>query len=151
MAVTELQGSRVGVYVRNYGSTDAFKRIVCEETVTLNISNDVNTSKTKCGVFKGVDVVDWKCNGSGVANFNPAGTEISANDLQTLQIARTKQEVFIQNESFTEGVTTYDVGEVFKFGGAAYLVAQDITFPSNDITKFTWNMEGVGTPNTTES
>lgn len=149
--VTELQGARVGVYIRNYGSTAVFKRIVCEETVTLSLSNDVNTSKTKCGVFKGVDVVDWKLNGNGVANFAPAATEISANDLQTLQIARTKQEVYIQNEAFTEGGSTYPVGDVFKFGGAAYLVSQDITFPSNDITKFTWHLEGVGTPNTTES
>lgn len=151
MAVTELQGSRIGVYVRDYGSTDVFKRIVCEETVTLSLSNDVQTSKTKCGVFKGVDVTDWKLNGNGVANFNPSASEVSANDLQTLQIARTKQEVYIQNEAFTEGVTSYAVGEVFKFGGGAYLVAQDITAPSNDIVKFTWNMEGVGSPDTTES
>lgn len=151
MAVTELQGSHVGVYIRNYGSTDVFKRIVCEETVTLDLSNDVQTTKTKCGTFKGLDVVDWKINGTGVANFNPSGSEISANDLQTLQIARTKQEVFVQNESFTEGATTYDVGEICKFGGAAYLTAQSITFPSNDISKFTYNLEGVGTPNTTES
>jgi hypothetical protein len=151
MAVTELQGSHVGVYVRDYGSTSAFKRIVCEETLTLSLTNDVNTTKTKCGVFKGVDVTDWKINGNGVASFNPSGSEISANDLQTLQIARTKQEVFVQNESFSEGGTTYDIGEVFKFGGAAYLVAQDITFPGNDITKFTYNLEGVGTPDTTES
>lgn len=151
MAVTELQGSRVGVYTRDYGSSAVFKRIVCEETMTLSLSNDVNTTKTKCGTFKGLDVVDWKINGNGVANFNPAGTEISANDLQTLQVARTKQEVYVQNEAFTEGGTSYDVGEVFKWGGAAYLTAQDITFPSNDIVKFTYNLEGVGTPDTTES
>lgn len=151
MAVTELQGSKVGVYVRDYGTTNAFKRIVCEETVTLDMNNDVQTTKTKCGTFKGVDVTDWKINGSGVANFNPGGAEISANDLQSLQIARTKQEVYIQNESFTEGSTTYNVGEVFKFGGAAYLVAQQITAPANDIVKFTYNLEGVGTPDVSES
>lgn len=151
MAVTELQGSRIGIYVRNYGSTDPFKRIVCEETATLDLSNDVQTTKTKCGTFKGVDVVDWKINGNGVANFNPSGSEISANDLQTLQIARTKQEVFIQNEAFTEGGTPYDLGEVFKFGGAAFLTAQQITFPNNDIVKFTYNLEGVGAPDTSES
>jgi hypothetical protein len=151
MAVTELQGSRVGVYVRDYGTTDSFKRIVCEETVTLDLTNDVQTTKTKCGVFKGVDVTDWKLNGNGVANFNPVGTEISANDLQSKQIARTKQEVYIQNEAFTEGVTSYAVGEVFKFGGAAYLTAQNITFPTNDIAKFTYNLEGIGTPDVSES
>lgn len=151
MAVTELQGSRVGIYIRNYGSTDAFKRIVCEESASLELNNDVQTTKTKCGVFKGVDIVDWKISGNGVANFNPSASEISADDLQTLQIARTKQEVYVQNEAFTEGGTSYAIGEVFKFGGAAYLVAQTISFPSNDITKFTYNLEGVGTPDTAES
>jgi len=151
MAVTELQGNRVGVYIRNYGTTNAFKRIICEETCTIDLNNDVTTTKTKCGTFKGVDVVDWKVSGNGVANFNPAGTEISADALQSLQVARTKQEVVVQNESFTEGVTTYDVGEVFRFQGAAYLTAQQITFPTNDIVKFTYNLEGIDDPTLTES
>ena len=151
MAVTELQGSRVGIYIRNYGTTNAFKRIVCEETSSLEINNDVQTTKTKCGVFRGVDIVDWKITGNGVANFNPSGSEISSDDLIDLQVARTKQEVYIQNEAFTEGTTNYLEGEVFKFGGAAYLVAQNISFPSNDIVKFTYNIEGIGSPDTTES
>lgn len=151
MAVTELQGSRVGVYVRSYGTTNAFKRIVCEETLTLDISNDIQTTKTKCGTFKGVDVTDWKVNGTGVCNFNPGGSEISTDDLIDLQIARTKLEVYIQNESFVEGVTTYDVGEVFKFGGAAYLNSEQVSFPVNDITKYTFSMEGIDEPTVTES
>ncbi len=150
--VTELQGDRVGLYIRDYGSTNAFKRVVCEETLTLEMNTSVNSTLTKtCGQFKGIGVLDWKINGNGVANFNPAGTEISADDLIEIQKNGTKQEVFVQNEAFTEGVTSYAVGEVFKFGGAAFLVANTMTFPANDITKFTYNLEGIGTPTTTES
>jgi len=151
MAVTELQGNRVGIYIRDFGTTNAFKRIVCEETCSIDLNNDVTTTKTKCGTFKGIDVVDWKVSGNGVANFNPSPSEISADALQALQVARTKQEVVIQNESFTEGVTTYGVGEVFKFSGPAYLTAQQISFPTNDIVKFTYNFEGIDDPILTES
>lgn len=151
MAVTELQGAHVGVYIRSYGSTDVFKRIVCEETLTLDITNDIQTTKTKCNVFKGIDVTDWKINGTGVCNFNPGGTEISSDDLIDLQIARTKLEVFVQNEAFTEGGTAYGVASVFKFGGAAYLNSQQLSFPTNDITKYTFSLEGVDEPDVTES
>lgn len=149
--VTELQGSRVGVYIRDYGTTSAFKRIVCEETLTLDLSNDITTTKTKCGVFKGIDVTDWKLNGTGVCNFNPGGSEISSDDLIDKQLAKTKQEVYIQNESFVEGITTYDIGEVFKFGGQAYINSQQLTFGTSDPVKFTWAMEGIGTPDVSES
>lgn len=151
MAVTEMQGSRVGIYIRQYGTTGAFKRIVCEETCSIDLTNDVQTTKTKCGVFKGVDVTDWKISGNGVANFNPGPAEASVQDLQAWQIGQTKVEVFVQNESFTEGVTTYDVGEVFKLGGGAYLTAQQVSFPTNDVVKFTYNLEGIGTPDVAES
>lgn len=151
MAVTELQGSHVGVYVRSYGSTNVFKRIVCEETLSLDLSNDIQTTKTKCGTFKGVDVTDWKVNGTGVCNFNPGAAEISSDDLIDLQVAKTKLEVFVQNEAFTEGGTSYTQGAVFKFGGAAYLNSQQLSFPNNDITKYTFSLEGIDDPTTTES
>lgn len=149
--VTELQGSHVGVYIRSYGSTDPFKRVVCEETLQLDLSNDINTTKTKCGVFKGVDVTDWKVQGTGVCNFNPGGSEISSDDMIDLQINRTKIEVFVQNEAFTESGTSYDVGEVFKFGGAAYINSQNLNFPSNDIAKYSFGLEGIGSPDVAES
>jgi len=151
MPVTELQGKYVGVYVRDYGSTDPYKRLVCEETCTIDASNDVTTTKTKCGVFKGIDVTDWKITGNAVANFNPGSAEISLDALQQKQVNRVKLDVVVQNEAFTEGGTSYTAGKVFKFAGPAYLTQCNVTAATNEVVKFTFNFEGEGTPDLTET
>lgn len=148
---TEVQGSRIGFYVRDFGSSAAFKRIVCEESVTLDLNNDVTTTKTKCGVFKGVSVADFKANGSAVHNIDPTSSEASLDYVQGKQIARTKQEFVMQNEAYTEGGTSYDLGEAFRFAGGGYFNSSQATADTDNPMKFTWSFEGIGTPTDTES
>lgn len=151
MATTTVDANKIGFYVRTYGSTDAFKRIVCEENLTLEISNDVNTTKTKCGVFKGIDVADFKANGTGVCNITPTASEISHEDLVTIQLANTKLEFVLQNEAYTEGVTTYALGEVIRMQGGCYITSTQLQANQGDKMKFTWAIEGDGTLDDTES
>lgn len=148
---TEVQGSRIGFYVRDYGASTPFLRIVCEETVTLDLNNDITTTKTKCGVFKGVSVADFKANGSAVHNIDPGGAEASLDYVQSKQIARTKQEFVMQNEAYTEGGVSYDIGEAFRFAGAMYFNSSQATADTDNPMKFTWSAEGIGVPNDSES
>lgn len=147
MAALEIQGANVGFYVRDFGSTDVFKRMVCEETLIFDASNDVTTTKTKCGTFKGVQVADFKANGSGTNNFTPGAAEYSYDDLLNDQIAIQKKEFVIQNEAFS----TYTVGELVRLAGGGYFVTSQETFNNGEVVKYTWNFEVSGTITTTES
>lgn len=147
MAATEVQGANIRIMVRDYGSTSAFKEMVCEETLTFELNNDVTSTKTKCGVFKGVQVADFKANGAGVCNVTPTATEYSYDALQVDQIAITKKEFSIENKAYG----AYVAGELIKMGGAGYFVGSQFTGNNGEVCKFTWNLEGVGTLNTTES
>lgn len=144
---TELQGALVAFKVRDYGSTSAFKTIVCEETVTFDVSNDVSTTKTKCGVFKGVLAPDFKANGSAVANFVPTSSEYSYNALIEDQKALTKKEFVF--ESLSDG--TNNEGHLLRMSGAGYFVNSQMTGNNGETVKFTWSFEGTGTLGSTES
>jgi hypothetical protein len=141
--MAEVQGSTIGFYVRDYGTTGVWKRLVCEETLTFDLTNDVATTKTKCGVFKGVDVADFKVSGSGVSQFAPTTTEYSHDALTADQVAVQKKEFRIQD------IAT--LGSVILLAGSGYFVQSQLSFPANDVVKFTYTFEGVGTPEQHES
>lgn len=146
MATYELQGDDVEFLVR-VADTGTFKEMVCEETLTIDITNDVTTTKTKCGPFKGVQTPDFKVNGTGVYNYAPTSSEVSYNQVADWQIAKTKVEFIIRNQAFGAIVA----GDALRFSGYGYFVSSQGSFPANDVVKFTWAFEGVGTLNATES
>lgn len=147
MAKTEVLGSHIGFYVRTYGSSSPFKRLVCEESVTFDLTNAVTSTLTKCGYFKGVSIPDFKANGSAVNNITPDSSELSLKEVHDYQIALTKLEFVVQNEAH-DSVTA---GQEIYMEGAGYFTAAPATAAANDVVKFTWNFEGVGVPNTTIS
>ena len=144
---TEIQGSDVEFLVR-VADTGSFKEMVCEDTLTLDISNDVTTVKTKnCGAFKGVQDPDFKANGSAVHNVSVTSTEVSYDQVATWQVAGTKVEWIIRNKAFG----SYVAGDAMRFAGYGYFVGSQGVFNNGEVVKFTWNLEGVGTLNVTES
>lgn len=147
MATREIQGANIQFLVRDYGSTDVFQEMVCEETLTFELNNDVNTTKTKCGVFKGIQVADFKANGGAVNNVTPTSTEYSYDELQRDQIGIVKKEFVIQNRAYGAIVAGHEI----KMGGAGYFVGSQFTAGIGEVVKFTWNLEGVGTLAVTES
>lgn len=147
MAALEIQGSDVEFLVREYNTGD-FKRLTCEETLTLDVTNDVNTTKTKCGVFKGIQEADFKVNGTAVFNLSPtSASEISYDEALAFQVDKTKIEWIIRNVS----ITGYAAGAGIRMSGEGYFVSTQFNAPNGDVGKFSWNIEGVGTLNDTES
>lgn len=147
MAATEVQGINIQFKVRDFGSADPFQEMVCEETLLFDLNNDVTPAKTKCGVFKGIQVAEFKSNGSGVCNFTPTSTEYSYNELQEDQVGIVKKEFVIQNKAFG----AYGTGELIKMTGGGYFVGSQFNGSVGEASKFTWNFEGVGAPNLAES
>jgi len=146
MATYELQGQDVEFLVR-VADTGTFKEMVCDGEFTFDISNDVSTTKTKrCGTFKGVLAPDFKANGTAVHNTEPTGSEVSYDQVANWQISTTKIEWIIRNQAYG----AYAAGAALRFTGYGYFVSSQATF-GNDVVKFTWNMEGVGILNDTES
>lgn len=144
---TELQGADVEFLVRQ-ADTGTFKEMVCEDTLTLDISNDVTTVKTKnCGAFKGVQTPDFKANGSAVHNVAVTAGEVSYDQVATWQKDVEKIEWIIRNKAYG----SYLAGEAMRFSGYGYFVNSQGTFNNGEVAKFTWAVEGVGTLNVTES
>lgn len=146
MALLELQGTDVEFLVRPYNN-GAFKRLVCEETLTLDVTNEVNTTRTKCGVSKGVSTPDFKANGSAVYNLTPTGSEVSYDEVLEWQNDISKVDWIIRNVA----VTGYAAGVGIRMSGSGYFVSTQFQGNANDVAKFTWNLEGVGVLNDTES
>lgn len=144
---TEIQGKNIQLLLREFGSTDPFQEVVCEETVQIEVTNDVTTTKTKCGVFKGIDVADFKLNGNAVHNIDPTSAEVSHDGMLSWQLDRTKLEFVLQNRAYD----SVDAGAAVRMAGSAYITSTVFNGSNAEVAKFTWNLEGVGTLNDSES
>lgn len=143
---TELQGSQIELLLREYNN-GTFDEMTCEKTVFLNVTNDVTKESTKCGQFKGIQVADFKLNGEAVFNTSPTSSEVSYDQVLAWQIDRTKVDWIIRNRTAT-GVVA---GDVIRMSGSGYFVNTQFDGSDGQVTKFTWEIEGVGTINDTES
>ena len=141
-----IQGSNIELLVRQK-NTGTFKTMTCEETVFLDVTNDVTTAKTKCGTFKGVQVADFKLNGTCVFNFEPGITEVSYNEVLAWQLDRTRCEFIMRNTTYE----TYTAGEEVRMSGDCFFVQTQFDGSDGQVAKFSWTMEGDGTLNDTES
>lgn len=146
MATTTIQGSNIELLVRQK-DTGLFKTMVCEETVFLDVTNDVSTANTKCGKFKGLSVADFKLNGTAVFNATPTSTELSYNEVLAFQIDRVRCEFILRNAAYT-GVTA---GDLIRMSGDCFFNSTQFDGSDGNVSKFTWTMEGDGTLNDTES
>lgn len=142
----ELQGADVEFLLREKGVGD-FKQLVCENTVFLDVTNDVTTEKTKCGTFKGVATADFKLNGEAVCNIEPTSGEVSYDQMLAWQLSITKIEWILRNKS----VSGYGPGEAQRMSGDGYIVGTNYDGSNGQATKFSWNIEGVGVLNDVES
>ena len=143
---TTIQGSDIELLIRQKNTGD-FKTMVCEETVFLDVSNDVNTSKTKCGTFKGVQVADFKLNGTAVFNAEPTNSELSYNEALGFQLDRTRCEFILRNKAFE----TFTAGDLVRMSGDCFFTSTQFDGSDGQVSKFTWTLEGDGTLNDTES
>lgn len=146
MAQTVIQGADIEFLVRKKNTGD-FKTLVCEESVVLDVTNDVTTTKTKCGTFKGVQTADFKLNGSAVFNATPTVSEVSYDDVLAWQLDLDEIEFIIRNVA----ITGFTAGQAIRMSGTGYFTSTNFNGSQGEVSKFTWNIEGTGTLNDTES
>jgi hypothetical protein len=84
MAASTIQGDLIALQISTVLtaplSTD-LKEVTCAENSGIEGTRDVNTRRTKCGVFKGYGPPSHTFTFSGVVNATPATGQISANTL----------------------------------------------------------------------
>lgn len=146
MATQVIQGSDIEMLIRKK-NTGSFLTMVCEESVILEVTNDVNTAKTKCGTFKGIQVADFKLNGSCVFNSTPTASEASYNEILGYQLDRSECEFILRNKAFG----AYTAGDLVRMSGDCYFTSTTFDGSDGQVSKFSWNLEGSGTLNDTES
>ena len=140
---TAVQGSTIDFKVRDFGTSQVWKKLTCMETLVFDASNDVNTKKTKCGVFKGIITPpDFKASGQGVCNTTPLSTEYSYDALQNDQLNGQKKEFRIEDPTF---------GTVIMINGAGYFTQSQLTANNGETMNFTFTFEVDGTIITSES
>lgn len=140
---TAVQGATIDFKVRDFGTTGVWKKLTCMETLVFDTANDVNTKKTKCGVFKGiVTPPDFKCSGQGVCNVTPLTTEYSFDNLHSDQVIGQKKEFRIEDPTF---------GTVIMINGAGYFTASQLTANNGETMNFTFTFEVDGPIITSES
>jgi hypothetical protein len=137
MPDNSFQGVDIGFYVRDNVGGTIWKRLVCEDTLTFDLTSDVNPNKTKCGVFKGIEVPDFKVSGAAVCNSAPTSSEISHDEITTNMLARTLKQFRIQDVS--------TLGSLILLAGTGYFVSEQLTFNNGEVCKFTYSFEGTGT------
>lgn len=91
--------------------TPSYKEVVCATDTGLNMDVDVSTVDTKCGVKKSPGSANITMNISGVAEFAPTSTQMSANTLFDLGQNGTRFLVKIADTAVTP--TYYRQGEAF--------------------------------------
>lgn len=137
MADTNL-GNVIFLYLRPNGGTIAFKKVVCNEELALSLDRDIIEANTKCGVLKAAGSLSSEIPFSGVANFTPAGTELSHNELLDWQLAATKLDWIVSDAS--TGGTKIDMS------GAGYLGSFELTASTDEFISFDCTLAVDGTP-----
>lgn len=148
MAQKEIQGSNIQFLVRAADSGVAtYKVMTCEKTVFLDVTNDETVEKTKCGVFKGIQVADFKLNGEAVHNLTPTSTEVSYDQVLSWQLDRQKIDFKLQNAAYG----AIGAGDEVNMVGQMYFVQTQFDGSDGVAAKFTWASTGSGTLNDVES
>jgi hypothetical protein len=145
MPATELLGSIV-TFQTSTDLTGATlkKTIVCEETSTLNLSANVNETKTKCGTFVAVDTPTGTVTINGVVNGSPEATELSFNTIAGYVNAKTKLYGLYQNA--VSGSVA--LGTAVYASGTGYFTSAEVTSQEGDLIKFTASFSFSGTIDT---
>jgi hypothetical protein len=138
MATTTKSGNLIKLYLRENGSTTAFKYVVCNEDLSLDGTSDEISRPTKCGTLKTPGTPSFETPFSGVANFTPDADQISHNDLYNWFAAGTILD-FVIGDASTGGT-------VLDFSGTCSITALTIQAPVDDFVGFDGTLAISGTP-----
>lgn len=138
MATTPKSGNLIKLYLRENGSTVAYKYVVCNEDLSLDGTSDEVSRPTKCGTLKTAGTPSFEVPLSGVANFTPDADQISHNELWDWFAAGTALD-FVVGDASTGGT-------VLDFSGVGTLTALSIQAPVDDFVAFDGTLAVNGTP-----
>jgi hypothetical protein len=140
-----LQGADVEFMVREAGSSDVWRRMVCSIDDQFELTNETTETDTKCGTYIGIKPVKANISGNAVFNTEATGSEVSYEDVTNWQINNTPMEFIYRNEAYTSGSgSTVAAGDVLYFTGAGYFSATMYNGTNGQIGQFSWTFK----PNT---
>ena len=125
---TTYSGGLIFLYLRQNGTTGAFKSVVCNEDLAISINTEILERSTKCGVLKAAGQSSNEVPFSGVCNFAPGVTELSHNELLDWAIGKVKLD-FVMSDAATGGT-------ILDISGSGYIGAFEIQTPAEDFIAF---------------
>ena len=143
MAQTNVTGSLVNFRYREIGDTQ-WITIVCTENSQFQITNEVSTKRTNCGVVKSIAIPDFNASGGAVQNATPTAFEASYQAIKALQMGQTKvQFSWISLADVAAGLT---IGQGVSNYGLGYFTDSTATASAeaSGVLSFTWKFEGTG-------
>lgn len=142
--MSEVSGKLINMRVRQNGTLDAFKTLVCTEDSQFQITNESNERRTNCGIKTSIADPTFSASGNAVQNPEPTSTEVSYNDVKGWQKTKTKLDFkYISDADVSNGLAEGD--GVNNFGSGFFT---ESTFQgsaeADGIGVFSWSFTGTG-------
>lgn len=142
MAQNSLQAVDIQFLVRQAGTSDAYKELVCTIDDQLQLTNDITETTTRCGTKIGISEAKATISGNATNNITPTTTEASYDDVSTWQIGKTSLDFKYQNEACEdENGNSYAAGAIFSFTGTGYFVDSTQTGGDKEVSKFSFSFK----------
>jgi hypothetical protein len=132
--MAQLQGKDVNIYIRENGSTGAFKRLVCTSSTGEEFSPNQVTVVTNCGPLTMINDTPVSFPLDGIVKVDPDSDEVSYNELKSYIINGTLVDVEYKSDDNSVYTTC-----------SAYLTALSLSSPSEGFATFTGSITSTGT------
>ena len=147
MATNSFLANNVVFQYRDADTGGTWKTLVCETSLTGNMTVAVNSTSTKCGVIKSVGEAGVTITGSGVANTSPTSSEASLKDLLDLTVAGT----LLEGRMVSLAVSPLGEGDAILIKGDGYFTEVSPNADADQSLTFDWTFEMTGTIDVEES
>lgn len=141
----EVKGTLVNLEVRQSGTTNPFKILVCLESSTFTINSEIAKRRTNCGFKATAADPEFSATVDAVQNANPGASEVSYGDIKSFIKNKTKVDFRYASYADTGAGLGYGDG-IYNFGSGYFseLGAAASAEPDGLLT-YSVNLEGVGT------
>lgn len=144
MALTEVKGSLVVLRLKEPDEDD-WLNLVCLENSSFEITNEVTTRRTNCGVIKSVSDADFTASGTAVQNATPTSVEASYEQVKAWQVSRTK--LHFQYISLADAPAGLAEGDGINNFGLGYITSTSASAAAEGAEgtlSFDFTLEGTG-------
>lgn len=142
---TTISGDLINFKFRDNGTADAFKTLVCSESVSFEITNETSERRTNCGPITGISDPTFSASGSAVHELNPSVSQATYEDIKTRQKNKTKVDFTFENDADAgAGITQ---GSVVSTTGSGYFTQSTYNgaAEADGFGAFDWSFTGTGT------